>query len=921
MLSREDRILSELIVSRGLAEPAIVELRARELEDSNETGLAQALVSHGELDPETGRQVSDEAREIDGLLRADLPEGQMLGEFRLVREIGRGGMGIVYEAEQVPLGRRVALKVLPAGAALDERLAIRFLREARTVARLRHPGIVPVFGTGREQGVLFFAMELIEGESLAQRIERGPLPAADAARIASEIAHALQHAHDAGLIHRDVKPDNVMIGRDGRARLADFGLVHDLQGARLTRSQYVLGTPAYSAPEQARGEPVDPRSDVYGAGAVLYAMLGGKPPFAGDVPAAVLGRLASEPPPPLAQVAPAAPRALVAICERAMARDPGRRYAGPGALGQDLDRFLEQGSTAAERSPSSASRGWWLVGAGLGLATLIVAGLFSPGFRNVAPGPVGGDSVVPAGLLDGTHRLVLSSPGRKRGAVLSPDGEMLAFSWEVAGRSRLYIQDLADESAPREIPLDDRPACPAWSPDGGRLAYCRSEQLEVLDIATGRTELVGAACGPMSWSPDGTGIVHEERAWPATRLRVLDLASRESRLITGPGTGEPSWSSDGMRIAYVALTDGRYDVWTLPVAGGEPRRVTDDAAADWSPVWSSVPGRLYFGSDRDGTRDLWSVRIDTRTGTPLSDPTAATRGWVGVRFSLAAASERDRLALAPLVDLSQIWALPLDSRARPLGPPRSLPVDLPFDVRSPQRAPDREEWIVAAPDGDGVNLRRLDLDASSFVRVTDGPYRDGSPRWSPDGRSIALDSDRSGNTEIWTVRPDGSGLTRITRSGAEARSPVWSPDGRRLAYTVDGDGPWVVTLADGDARALDADDATGDSAGFVTWSWSEDGKRLAGTSDGIVVYDIDTRRYTRLTDFGDRPVWLGASRDLVFVHGDRVYACSGNGDDEPRVIWSAGPSRLASDIGVRDDGREIYFTGTGSSDDIWILDF
>jgi serine/threonine protein kinase len=170
MLSRENRILAELIVSHGLATPEAVEGRAREVERSTERDLVEALVRHGELDPSAGHALREEARDIEALLRTELPEGNALGEYRLLREIGRGGMGIVYEAEQASLGRRVALKVLPAGAALDEQLAIRFLREARTAARLSHPGIVPVFGTGREQGVLFYAMELVEGETLARRI-------------------------------------------------------------------------------------------------------------------------------------------------------------------------------------------------------------------------------------------------------------------------------------------------------------------------------------------------------------------------------------------------------------------------------------------------------------------------------------------------------------------------------------------------------------------------------------------------------------------------------------------------------------------------------------------------------------------------------------------------------------------------------
>ena len=671
MLSREDRILSELIVSRGLAEPTVVERRARELEDSDERGLLEALVSNGELDPETGKRVRDEAREIDGLLQADLPDGQTLGDFRLLREIGRGGMGIVYEAEQITLGRRVALKVLPAGAALDERLAIRFLREARTAARLRHPGIVPVFGTGHEQGVLFFAMELVDGESLADRIDRGPVPPAAAARIAAEVAHALQHAHEAGLIHRDVKPDNVILGADGRARLADFGLVHDLQGARLTRSHYVLGTPAYSAPEQARGEPVDPRSDIYGVGAVLYAMLTGKPPFEGEVPAAVLGRLVSERPPSLARAAPRAPRALVAICERAMAREPERRYPHAGELAAELDGFGEAGAQEHPSTGRSGLAGWLVAGAVTVLAAALVAGLLlTP--REEPAGPEA-TATGNAPELHTGFRLPDPLDLRKRDAVLSPDGESVLFQ-VLSGSERLTYRQGIDGSLPAPLTtLTGEVSLPAWSPDGARLAFCSPMGLEVLELETGVARHIARPCGRTSWAPDGRTLVHSERTAPIARLRVVDTATGDSRVITGTGSTEPNWSNGGTRIAYVALQDGQYDIWTVPAAGGEPTQVTRDAAWDWHPVWSPDDERLYYGSDRGGRADLWTVQIDRRSGAAVGAPVQVTRGWAGARFRLSAAREQERLALLAVSRLYQVWSMRLDERADPLEPPQPSP--------------------------------------------------------------------------------------------------------------------------------------------------------------------------------------------------------------------------------------------------------
>lgn len=904
MLSREDRILSELIVSWGLATPETVERRAQQLEDSGEEGLVDAMVSRGELDPEPARRVRDEAREIHALLQADLPEGKTLGEFRLVREIGRGGMAIVYEAEQESLGRRVALKVLPAGAALDERLAIRFLREARTVARLSHPGIVPVYGTGRARGVLFFAMELIEGESLAERIDRGPFPFRDAARVASSVAHALEHAHQAGLVHRDVKPENVLLGVDGRARLTDFGLVHDAQGARLTRSHYVLGTPAYLAPEQARGGAVDPRSDVYGAGAVLYAMLAGRPPFAGEVAAAVLGRVMQGPPTPLAKLSPDVPPKLVDLCERAMAREPERRFASAGAFAAALDRFLA-GSEGVEGVAGERTGRRILLPAALGILALIVglSWLIDRGGGAERAELEGEPVSVPAPVF----REFPTPDEPKAHVALSPDGKTVAYN----ARTGFRMIREGSVTPVRDVIPGSR--FPAWSPSGDRIAYCRDRELEILDLPTDEVVSLGEPCGNMSWSPDGARIVHAFQSPPQTRLRVVDLDTGAGRVITRGGARYPSWSPDGSRIAFRALWSGIYDVWTVAPEGGDPVRVTDDEARELSPVWSTEPGRLYYGSDRSGSYEIWSRRIDLTTGEPISEPRPVTQGSIGERLFLSAARDREQLAIVSVQESANHWGITLGTRSEALTPPRRIRVQLPPDARSARRAPERDEWIVAAIAGEAVNLRRHGLDASAVERVTEGAFRDSSPRWSPDGSTIAFDSDRSGRRQIWTVRPDGTELRQVTRGESDTRSPVWSPDGRRLVGAMAGHG----------LRFTDVDASPGTEVVrpvfFEPSSWSRDGRRIAGTTEGIVVYEIESGELVRLTDYGEHPMWLGDRGELAFTHEGNVSVVSIQ-DRQARVLRPPGPNRLWSELSVAPDGRELSFTTSSSLSGVWLLE-
>jgi Tol biopolymer transport system component len=469
------------------------------------------------------------------------------------------------------------------------------------------------------------------------------------------------------------------------------------------------------------------------------------------------------------------------------------------------------------------------------------------------------------------------------------------------------------QSEPRPLlPLEEPHYGPAWSPDGTRIAYCRATRIEVVELASGRTSRTTLPCAEgVSWSPDGLSwVYYEEREWPMSRLRVADVASGTPRSISGPGAREPSWSADG-RIAYVALTDGQYDVWTCREDGSGLRRVTDDAAREWSPVWSARRGRLYYGSNLGECPDLWSVELDPASGEVLSGPASVTRGFMGHPFTVTAARGRERLALVHEVELSQHWILRLGRDLEPLGPPLRLHVSLPFEASLPQRAPGREEWVAAAGSGGAENLHRFGA-AGGAVQLTRGPHHDGAPRWSPDGATIAFHSDRSGTRQIWTVSADGQRLEQITSGIRESGFPVWSPDARRLAYRVSGEGPRVIDLAGRREDVLRAED------GFEPWSWSADGKRLAGTAGGIVIVDVESGSWTRVTDYGERPTWVGDTAQLLFTHEDRLFSWDGRA--EPRAIWSTGPAHLSPGLSLGADPLEVCFTAGASKERVGLLD-
>ena len=289
--------------------------------------------------------------------RTDGLSGERFGDYELLEEVARGGMGIVYKARQVSLNRTVALKVILSGGPTGEEDVRRLKAEAAAAARLDHPGIVPIFEVGEHQGQHFFSMGFVEGDSLARRVASGPLPPREAAALVREVAEAMAYAHRQGVIHRDLKPSNILIDRDGRSRVTDFGIAKRVEGDGGLMEAQVIGTPSYMAPEQAQGKrEVGPSADVYALGAVLYTLLVGRPPFhAATVIGTIFQVITQEPVPPR-RLNRAVPRNLEAVCLKCLQKDPARRYAGAAELADDLRRF-KQGRPVLARPAGRLERG------------------------------------------------------------------------------------------------------------------------------------------------------------------------------------------------------------------------------------------------------------------------------------------------------------------------------------------------------------------------------------------------------------------------------------------------------------------------------------------------------------------------------------------------------------------------------------
>lgn len=326
---------------------------------------------------------------------------QTLGQFQIIQELGRGGMAVVYKAYQPALQRYVALKVLPRQFAYEEDFVKRFRQEAIAAARLRHPNIVTIYDVGQEGDIQYIVMELLEGQSLARLIRQtGPMPPARVINLISQVAAALDYAHKQGFVHRDIKPGNVMVDASDHATLTDFGIARAMGATRLTQTGAMIGTPEYMAPEQVRGQPVDHRADIYALGIVCYEMLSGRTPFSGDT-ATVLYKQAHEAPPPLPQLAPSTPPAMVAAIARALAKNPDERFQSAGEFAAALTAATVpptvRARPAVPAAPPPAAKGglpgWlgWAIGGGVALllclALVVGAALVAPALGKATPTP------------------------------------------------------------------------------------------------------------------------------------------------------------------------------------------------------------------------------------------------------------------------------------------------------------------------------------------------------------------------------------------------------------------------------------------------------------------------------------------------------------------------------------------------------
>ena len=514
--------------------------------------------------------------------------GKTLSHYKILEELGRGGMGIVYKAEDTKLHRTVAIKVLPTNILSSEDDRARFYREARAAAQLSHSHIATVFaideavpedaGLGNDP-IPFIAMEFIEGESVEELLKTGPMKFEEAIRIAIEVASGLNEAHKKNIVHRDVKSANVMLTSDGQAKVLDFGLAKTAQSTKLTRMGSTLGTVSYMSPQQARVEEVDHRTDLWSLGIVLYEMISGRLPFGAEYEQAVVYGILNEDPEPLTAIRTGVPIELERIVLKCLAKDTARRYQHADDLiadleGVDLTEVSRSTSTIeAVETVGRERRGVWSFPAGVLLGAVAVAILMSI----LLSGGSGGDTLRVLSM----NRITIESVVELWPSI-HPDGDQVVYAAGQVEDMRLFYR-LIEGGPPHRLieGMDVHQANPSYSPDGNQVLFAAGGSIYTVESLGGTPRpvarpRVGQAYEFAAWSPDGQEIVF---ATSEDSIVVLNLANNERRVIASlPSLHSPSWSPDGKSIAWVSVNQVQArtgtniapsSLWVLRVSDGE----------------------------------------------------------------------------------------------------------------------------------------------------------------------------------------------------------------------------------------------------------------------------------------------------------------------------------------------------------------
>jgi eukaryotic-like serine/threonine-protein kinase len=828
-----------------------------------------------------------------------LTPGTKLGPYEIVAPLGAGGMGEVFRARDARLGRDVAIKALPAAFAQDPERLARFEREAKLLASLNHPNVAGIHGVEEVEGTRYLVLEFVDGETLEAHLRRGAPSLAEVLDVALQVAAGVEAAHEAGVIHRDLKPGNVMITPAGSVKVLDFGLAKGGSGRSASSSDpqlsasptmtyqgteagVILGTAAYMSPEQARGKAVDRRTDIWSFGCVLYEMLAGRRVYDGETVSDMVARILEREPDWSALPASTPPR-LLALLRRCLAKDAKRRQRDIGDVRLDLEAIAagDTGAAPAAVAAPAATRGAPAWALALGALVLLAFGAAGALLLARAPGTARTMHVSvlpPEGAIiddDQTH------------AAISPDGSMLVFvATDSSGTSQLWLRELSS-AEPRPLPNTQDAILPFWSPDNRFIGFFAEGRLKKADVA-GRT--VQVVCD----APDGRGGAWSRRGHivfaPSSNGPLMRVAgsggpvTAATRLDTTRHDGAhrfPSFLADGRRFVYVSLGDSSEMRLGLPDGSSRPLELTTSGGA------VCAPGDFLL-YPREGA--LMAQQLDAASGRMRGEAHVLGAAPISSRYAGAPAASvsangvlMQRHRLPKTADLA--W---FDRSGRPAGRVPAAPGPF-FDLAL---SPDgRHAALARAGLGNQTDIWSIQLETGLAARVSVDQVDCEKPVWSPDGRWIAYSALERSQRTLYRKLSDGAGPPErlvVGRTGF-LDAAFWSADGRELLVRdldpVAGEDIWKLSpVSDSTlhpvlrARFHEEDAKLSPDGRWLAYRSNESGRpelyvQSYPVPDSRVRVSRDGAGTQSRSSFG-RPFWRADGRELVYVGGDGVSVIS-----------------------------------------------
>jgi predicted Ser/Thr protein kinase len=836
-----------------------------------------------------------------------LSTGAKLGPYEILSAIGAGGMGEVYRARDTRLNRIVAIKVLPAHLADRAELRERFDREAKTIASLNHPHICTLYDTGHQDDIDFLVMEYLEGETLAQRLQKGPLPLAQVLQYAIEISDALDKAHRKGVTHRDLKPGNIMLTKAG-TKLLDFGLaklkqeaapasvsLSDLPTAKdpLTAQGSIVGTLQYMAPEQLEGKEVDTRADIFAFGAVVYEMATRKRAFEGNTQASVISAIMSSDPPPMSSLQPMTPPALDRVVRRCLAKDPDERWQSANDLTNEL-KWIAQGSsgvsapTAAEKGVRTLGRRELILGTG---ASLVAAAATGIAVWNLKPAPTEPPKTVSRFTITLPLGQQLAGLNSGPAVAMSPDGTHLVYVARQGGVQRLYLRAM-DSFESNPIPGTEGAIEPFFSPDGQWVGFFAGQELKKISVNGGAAISLGNAIehGGASWGSQGL-IAFAPRI-NGVLQRVPNTGGVPTPLTHGENGDVshrwPEYLPDGKSVLFAAGTTGinflNAQIAVQSGQGGDRRNLIQGGT---QPRYA-LSGHLVYAQGGSLMAAAFAPQRLEVTGTAVPVVEGVLQFPVNgvAQYSLSSTGSLVYISGGVQSAQSRLVWVTRNGREQPIDAP-------PHAYLNQRLSPDGRRIAVTIAEQDS-QVWIYDLSRGTSTRFTLQGNENNAAAWTPDGKRIVFTSNKRPTHLFWQLADGSGGLEGLPGSDYNQVPMSWSPDGKLLAFIeinpTTGYDIWVLRLSDRKAQPF-----LQSQFNETVPRFSPDGRWLAYISDESGHYEVYVQPYPGpggkwqiSTEGGTEPVWNPRGGELFYRSGEKMMAV----DIATQPAFAAGKPRM-----------------------------